>query len=160
MIVAITGHRPDKLGREYGLKGPYSFYIKKELQKYISQYNVKTLISGMALGVDSIAALLAIENKINLIAAIPCEGQEKVWPESSQKIYNDILKYDKCTKIVLSPKYTIKCMQERNIYMVDNSDLVIAVWDGTKGGTKNCIDYALSIKKPIEYIKINHKTII
>lgn len=156
MIIAVTGHRPDKLGREYDLKGPYSFYIKSELQKYINLYQPDTLISGMALGVDSIFAKLAIENNLNLIAAIPCVGQEKIWPQSSQNLYNDILKYDRCTKVVLSDHYTHQCMQNRNVYMVDNCDRLIAVWDGTTGGTKNCIDYAKSISKPIDYVQINH----
>jgi uncharacterized phage-like protein YoqJ len=36
-------------------------------------------------------------------------------------------------------------MQKRNEYMVDNSDFVIAVFDGEqKGGTFNCIKYALN----------------
>ena len=33
--------------------------------------------------------------------------------------------------------------------MMDNSEAVIVVWDGTTGGTKNCVDYALKQKKPI-----------
>lgn len=39
--------------------------------------------------------------------------------------------------------------------MVDNSDAVIAVWDGTAGGTKNCFDYATKIGKKI--IRIDPK---
>ena len=27
--------------------------------------------------------------------------------------------------------------------MVDHSDLVLAYWDGSSGGTKNCIKYAI-----------------
>lgn len=29
-------------------------------------------------------------------------------------------------------------MQKRNEYMVDLADKVVAVWDGSKGGTDNC----------------------
>ena len=32
--------------------------------------------------------------------------------------------------------------QRRNEFMVDHSNLVIAVWNGEKSGTKNTIDYA------------------
>lgn len=31
---------------------------------------------------------------------------------------------------------------QRNAYMVDHSSLVIAVYDGMAGGTKNTVDYA------------------
>jgi len=48
-------------------------------------------------------------------------------------------------------------MQKRNEYMVDNSNIVIAVWDGTKGGTYNCVKYAEKLGK--EVIIINPKEI-
>lgn len=43
-------------------------------------------------------------------------------------------------------------MQKRNEWMVDNCDILIAVWDKSPGGTKNCVDYAESKKKQIIYI--------
>ena len=44
-------------------------------------------------------------------------------------------------------------MEKRNEYMVDHSDIVIAVWDGSKSGTENCIKYAQKLNKRI--IRIN-----
>ena len=45
-------------------------------------------------------------------------------------------------------------MQIRNRWMVDNSDLVLAVFDGKKeGGTWNCVKYAKSKNKEIVVIK-------
>ena len=35
------------------------------------------------------------------------------------------------------------CRQRRNRYMVDHSDLLIAVHDGLPGGTRYTIEYAL-----------------
>jgi len=43
-------------------------------------------------------------------------------------------------------------MQKRNQFMVDNSRVIIAYWDGSKGGTKNCLDYALLKNKTIYQI--------
>ena len=40
-------------------------------------------------------------------------------------------------------------MQKRNRYMVDNSDIVIAVWDGTPGGTENTVRYAEKLGRKI-----------
>ena len=40
-------------------------------------------------------------------------------------------------------------MQKRNEYMVDLADKVIAVWDGSKGGTGNCVRYAEKCGKEI-----------
>ena len=36
----------------------------------------------------------------------------------------------------------LRQMQLRNIWMVDRSQYIIGVWDGTEGGTANCIEYA------------------
>ena len=38
--------------------------------------------------------------------------------------------------------YFANCYQARNEWMVDRSNLVIAVFTGQKSGTKNTIDYA------------------
>jgi nucleoside 2-deoxyribosyltransferase len=50
------------------------------------------------------------------------------------------------------PELGAKCMQDRNIWMVDHCDALIAVWDGTSGGTANCVGYAKRVGKPIVYI--------
>ena len=39
--------------------------------------------------------------------------------------------------------YAPGCMQRRNRYMVDHSALVIAVYDGSAGGTRQTLEYAI-----------------
>ena len=73
----------------------------------------------------------------------------------------DVLRYEKILKradcsVVLSEHYTQSCMFERNRYMVDNSDYVLAVWNGEKkGGTWYTIDYARKKNKPVEVLDLN-----
>ncbi len=153
MKIAITGHRPNKLNKEYDGKGPMSNWLRGEINKTLDKHNPDTLISGMALGVDMLFAEVAIARGLNLIAAIPCRGQEKVWPQKSQQRYNEILSYSKCSKVYVSENYSGWAMQKRNEYMVDNADLLIACWDGTAGGTGNCVQYARKVNK--EIIRIN-----
>ena len=45
----------------------------------------------------------------------------------------------------ISPHYHRGVFQQRNIWMVDRSKRVIAVYNGSPGGTKNTIDYARKI---------------
>ena len=41
-------------------------------------------------------------------------------------------------------------MQQRNELMVNDSDMVLALWDGeSAGGTWNCIQYAGKVEKEI-----------
>ena len=56
---------------------------------------------------------------------------------------------------MVSDKYFNGCLFKRNIYMVDKSDLVIAVFNGEKkGGTFYTLSYAEKQGKIIEIIDL------
>lgn len=152
MKIAITGHRPNKLGNDYTYTSDLFVKIKQKLQKIIDFYNPEYLITGMALGVDTVWALLAIENNIKFIAAIPCLGQDSRWKEESKDLYKRILSNDLCIFEQISYNYSPDSMQKRNIWMVNTCDVLIAVWDGSNGGTANCVNYAIKQGKIIIYI--------
>jgi uncharacterized phage-like protein YoqJ len=151
MIIAFTGHRPDKLG---GYKLPNPTYIKvcREIDWLLTELQPEKVITGMALGIDQWAASVAYKLGIPFIAAIPFEGQEKAWPEKSQQTYR-LLRRLATEEVIVSPgEYTAAKMRTRNQWMVDNCDSLIAVWDGSSGGTGNCIQYAKSVNKKIYQI--------
>lgn len=159
MNIAITGHRPNKLGHDYDLITPKVQQIRKDVTKIVTDIQTNTgveptLISGMALGIDTMFAEIAISLNLPLICAIPCVGQDSRWPHKSQNKYRKLLSYEKAKHVFVSNgPYSDDVMQKRNMWMVDNCDILIAVWNGTAGGTKNCIDYA-DRKRPIIYVKI------
>ncbi len=143
LVVCGTGHRPNKLGGEYDLKGPLTRLIAEEVYKVFDRIKPDVIISGMALGFDMILAVCAIKKGITLHAAVPFAGQEKKWPAQSQKLYASILSKAADVTIVCEGAYAAHKMQHRNEWMVDNSEKIIACWDGSDGGTKNCVDYVL-----------------
>ncbi|MDO4549571.1 MAG: putative molybdenum carrier protein [Clostridia bacterium] len=58
--------------------------------------------------------------------------------------------------VVLSPSYHKSCYHLRNRYMVDNSDALMAVWDGKPtGGTAYTVNYAHSQGKQVIIINPN-----
>lgn len=153
MILGVTGHRPDKLGNEYDYIGPYSTFIRNEIKKHLTLELPNSAISGMAVGVDTIFAEEVLKLKIKLIAAIPFKGQEKCWPKKAQDKYWEILNNPLvATVIVCDGGYAAWKMQKRNEFLVDASNKLIAVWNGTKGGTRNTINFAKSVNKTIIYI--------
>lgn len=165
MKIAITGHRPAKLGNDYKLESLLVQEIKAKIIGIINNINetdnkVDLMISGMALGIDTLFAKIAIELNLPLLAAIPFKGQELNWPIHAQNLYHSILHtYSKCTTHIVSEGgYARFKMQKRNIWMVnelkpETHDTLIAVWDGSEGGTKNCVEYAASKTVPI--LRIN-----
>lgn len=157
MKAGVTGHRPSKLGGEYENKGPYSDYIRKQLQEVIDDLKPESMWSGLALGVDTIWAELAVENKIRLFAVVPFEGQELKWPTKAQEHYHYLLNYARNTGFVFytaSPGYEAWKMQFRNEFLVDKVDKLVAVYNGDKfGGTFNCIEYAKKVQRDIIYLR-------
>jgi uncharacterized phage-like protein YoqJ len=116
------------------------------------------LISGGALGIDQFWMAVGHYLQIPVIAAIPFEGFERKWPKSSQEEWKKLL--DKCDEAIYtsSEGYKPNKMQIRNEWMVDHSDTLVAYWDGSKGGTANCIEYAQSVHKPIIQFDLNEIT--
>lgn len=152
--VAGTGHRPDKLG---GYSDEAFNHLVEIAENCFKQIKPSEVISGMALGWDMAMAQAAINMNIPLIAAVPFIGQEKMWPKKSQDKFNNMLKIASEVIIVSEGGYERDKMQIRNIWMVNNCDLVIAMHDGSTGGTNNCVKYATKMGKKMVnlYGKLN-----
>lgn len=158
----FTGHRPQKLG--YGENSIQCDELKNRLEELIIELTEKGgvthFVSGVALGVDTYAAKIVLNLKtrypdITLECAIPCENQAEKWNERDRDVYYDLI--SKCDKeTLLQQKYSSDCMQKRNEYMVDNSDYVIAVWNGKPSGTGNTVKYAMKNNKKV--LLINPQT--
>lgn len=165
--VCFTGHRPSKLPGGYDYNSIKNKELSYELEKEILtviEKGATHFICGGALGIDQIAfnILNDLRNNgcdITIEIAIPFKLQYSNWVEESKKIYFEQLKLaNKLTFVDEIEKYNRNFpieiyhpmkMEQRNRYMVDNADIVIAVWDGTNGGTHNCIKYAKKKEKPI-----------
>lgn len=151
--ICATGHRPNKLWG-YDLSNPNYIRLKDIFKRGLVKLNCNEAISGMALGVDTVFALAVLELKsegydIKLHCAIPCQNHSCKWTADSIVQYNQILEQADIVKIVTDAPYSPQLMQIRNAYMVDRADIVLAVWNGTPGGTANCIKYAQSKSKTI-----------
>ena len=146
MIVAGTGHRPNKLG---GYTRDAQTRLFNTAIKSLEHLQPTKLISGMALGWDQALARACVELNIPFIAAVPFAGQETVWPAASQREYRELCEAASDFIIVSPGGYSAAKMQIRNEWMVDHCDRVLALWDGSPGGTRNCIDYAKTVNRPI-----------
>ena len=138
----FTGHRPEKLGIS---ETRAKVLLKSAIQQAISDGYV-TFISGMARGIDLWAAEIVIEERekndnIHLVCVSPFNGFEMRWSEQDKTTYYSIMEQADLVKYI-SQHYYKACFQVRNEWMVDRVSRVIAAYNGTKGGTKNTIEYA------------------
>lgn len=161
--LCATGHRPKDLPwAKYDTDNPKrTDYLEKMRNILVEciEDGFTHFISGAALGADTDFALTVLDLKerypfITLELAVPCADQDKFWTESDRKVYKKIISAaDKVT--VLSPYYTPYCMQRRNEYMVDGSDLVLCCYNGaSSGGTFNTIKYAKKQNKKLIFIDL------
>ena len=126
----FTGHRQ--------LDEDFSKTRLRRLVEGLIKLGVDTFYNGMAIGFDLCAAecVLSLKKKhphVKLIACIPCYGQEKYFSENDKKRYVKILK--KADEIVtLSDHYYQGCMQNRDKYMVEHPDCMIAYCNKSTGG--------------------------
>lgn len=151
-ICCFMGHRPENLTiKEERAK----FLLRKEIKQAIAD-GYKTFISGMARGVDIWAAEIVLETKryypdIKLICAQPYEyfSKDQSWEWN--------VRYKKITcqaseTVTVSCKQNKDCFIIRNKWMIDHSNRLIALYDGSKGETQNTIQYALSKGRDIKLI--------
>ena len=149
--VAFTGYRPSKLPclsdpDSPETKGLYKA-IYDEFERLVLR-DYKYFLTGGALGCDLMAAeaALALQKKyfkkrIVHELCIPCYDHDAKWEEKDKRRLEEIKKNSIVT-YVSDSEYFNGCMQKRNQYMVDTSSVLVAVYDGIKGGTKNTVEYA------------------
>lgn len=147
-IIAATGHRPERLG---GHDHKTQLALGGLATEYLTRNHPDKVISGMALGWDQAVASACVALDIPFIAAVPFEGQESRWPAAAQEHYRWLL--DAAADVIfvvegLAP--TMGAFQRRNEWMVDNADRMVALWDGSWGGTFNCVRYAEKRGVPID----------
>ena len=138
----FTGHRPGKLRQdEHTVKQALETAIDRAISRGFT-----TFITGMAQGTDIWAAEIVLEKRIGnpalkLICILPHPDFEKFWNAEWQYRYSAIRSAADLERTIC-PSYTKTAYQKRNIWMVDHSALVIAVFNGKSGGTLNTIRYA------------------
>ena len=122
----FTGHRPGKLPWRYNEEDLRCVSLKARIADAVEaayQEGFRHFLCGMALGCDlyfceCVLRLRQMHPDVTVEAAVPCPSQ-------------------------VSACYTPACMQRRDRYMVDHAALLIAAFDGSPGGTRYTVEYAM-----------------
>jgi hypothetical protein len=136
-IVGGTGHR--------------AYCEEVGLTEVIRSVNPTSIISGMADGWDIALAKTSLSLNIPLAAAIPFHGFRE---HEKKGEYQDILNNTLTSAYyICSEGYEVWKLHQRNEWIADRANLMLAFWDGNKKGeTFNCIEYCH--KKNIPWINL------
>ena len=105
--------------------------VSQVITNTINKYDIKVteIVSGCALGIDSLGEQWALENGIPVD---PCPAE---WDDLT--VPNALIKTNKWGK-----EYNARAGYQRNELMAERGDVLIAIWDGKSRGTKDMISCA------------------
>lgn len=112
MKIAIVGSRTRGSEQDY-----------QHLRELMDQFPATAIVSGGAVGADSLGARYAREKKLHLILHLP-----------------DWKRHGKSAGFI------------RNRAIVEDAQYVVALWDGKSKGTANTIEWARKAGKPVTVI--------
>lgn len=156
MILAFTGHRPEKLPWGFDETDPRCRALQAAIAgavKAAAEDGAHTFLCGMARGCDLYFARAVLELQktmphIRLEAYLPCPSQADCWPEGDRAVWQALLL--ECSAVYMVEQvYTKGCMLRRNRVMIDRADALLTVWDGSPGGTAAAIRYARKTGKNV-----------
>lgn len=151
-VISITGHRPEGI--------PDPSWVRAAMRDAYKEMEASLVIQGMAAGVDLWSAAEAWNSRIPFVAARPWATHT---PRKADSMAYDWVLENAVNVVNVSDvtKYPGKFIYHlRNKYMVDNSEAVLAIWDGSVyGGTYDCFKYALAEEKPIFRIDPKQKVV-
>lgn len=167
--IALTGHRPNKLGGYNINTSPYN-KLRQDLVEYI-QLKLKALPnaiihchSGLALGADTIWAQAIIKAKadypdhIVFHAHIPSKNQASPWPPHAQKLWSELCNaadhtvfYDHDLPENPNKHQIVNTLFARNTGMINAADTVLAIYDdnGSNSGTAHAVNQAKKANKNV-----------
>lgn len=138
----ITGHRPEKWALRDAPTPGVAYAISQAMNEGFT-----TFITGGAKGVDLVAAeeVLELRERLNgllkLVVALPYPtfgGRlDPFWKQSFERAIQEA-----DLVVTLAPECSRSVYQARNRWMVDHSSLVLALYNGAPGGTRNTLRYA------------------
>lgn len=163
--VGITGHRD--LNKEKITQ--YKLEVLKQLKILKQQYSEIIIYSSLADGADRLVVHETIKENIDFIAVFPMKKDIYIedFNHDSKHEFEEIIQKAKQI-IVMDTSIDISFNKDiqyelASKYISDNSDILLALWDGTynglKGGTSETVKYHLSKNKKLWHLKVDRNGI-
>lgn len=154
MKIALTGHRPQRLFGNNLKNGKWQ-KISEWIKTTLVQNGCTVAYSGMASGSDMLFALSVKEIKesginMDLRLVFPCNGYGSKSKDKRYLSWRREIIDASDERIFMHENWCSTCDDDRDRYMVDNCDKLIAIFDGINaGGVYKTIQYAKSIGKEV-----------
>ncbi len=162
---AFTGYRPQKLPFGFNEEDLRCVEFKQQIRCCIAdlvQRGYSHFLTGCAQGFDTFAAEAVMDvrrkhPRVVLEAVVPFDAQPERWTFFAQFRYRWILNQADIVTWT-GHEYTRTCLAERNRYLVDHCDLLLAAYDGQPGGTAQTVAYAQEKGREVQIVPVRLET--
>lgn len=128
----------------------YSMKVAPRLTKRIVELSDRVIISGLALGCDTLAHQAALECGGKTIAVLP-SGLDAITPSSNRKLAEDIIRSGGCVVSVYEPGATARkyTYVQRDAIIAALADITLVVESAETGGTMHTVENAIKYFKKV-----------
>ena len=154
MTIAVTGHRDIVIDEK--IKEAVDAFFLQMLEKHKSI----TLLSALADGADQLVSNCTLKHQnIDLEVPLPMEKEAYLETLINKENFLNLLQETKSSYVIV--KRCENTYKNLGHYLVDNSDVLLALWDGTynakKGGTSDVVTYAKSKNNTVIHLLSKRK---
>jgi hypothetical protein len=155
MKIGITGHQ-ERPGIDW-------HWVRSTLQDELGVIGSKIDgLTSLAAGADQVFAQVVLQLGGTLLAVIPRNDYDTYFKGDALDQYRELLANAK--SVFLHADDEQEAFLNAGLYVSDNSELLIAVWDGEpshgKGGTADIVEHAVSKGKPWTHINPLKRTVV
>ena len=141
-IACFTGH-----GNILNVELPQLMKRVEETISGLIGQGVINFLSGGAMGFDTLAAFAVLTAKkknpaVKLMMALPCLNQDERWKAADRQTYRHLLDSADEVVYVSEQPYFDGCMEQRNMYLVQQSGVCIAYMKRGRSGTSQTVRLA------------------
>ena len=120
--------------------------LDETIENLIGQ-GITRFLSGGATGFDTLAAnaVLTARNQnqaVKLCMALPCSNQDERWKPADRQTYKHLLETADEVFFVSEQPYFQGCMEQRNLYLIENSGVCVAYMKHGRSGTSQTVRFA------------------
>lgn len=135
-VVVVTGHRPTELGG-WDLANPVADALRRQLSEILrakKQVDPETtVVTGLGLGAEMLAAEAALMAAVPYLAVLPFEGFEARWPTATKRRFEE-LRSSAAGEVVIgkSPEGKeafAKAMRSKDEWLAREGTEAILIWD-------------------------------
>jgi hypothetical protein len=147
--IAVSGHR--------GLPAPTELLVEAALRTHLGAFRQDLIgLSCIADGADQIFARVVLDLGGSLEVVVPARQYRAALPAWSHEAYDELIARASKVHQCDAEESTSEAHQAASEAMVDQSDRLVAVWDGRParafGGTADVVDYARRRGLPVDVI--------